>query len=307
MPSLNRPAFLAVTLILIAMPVCAADPVPSLQTALDTFAQRAHPGVFGVTVLDLSSGTRCGVNTTRAYPMMSVFKAPVAAAVLARVDAGSLTLGQSVTITRAEVDPGSAVPSIGENFKGERMTFTVDGLLTAAVSQSDNTAVDALIRLVGGSAAVTTFLRAHGITDMRVDEDEAEVARVFAGHDGYAAFLADPRNRSTPDAAVDFLQKLAHGELLSPASTQRLLGLMDAQTVPHRLRAGTPPAVRLADKTGSGPTVNGRIAAYNDIGIFTWPDGHVVIVAAFLMDSPASQADRDAFFADLAREITSRH
>ena len=185
------------------------------------------------------------------------------------------------------------------------MTFTVDQLLTAAVSQSDNTAVDALVKLVGGPGVVTAFLRAHGIADMRVDEDEAEISRVFAGHDGYAAFQADPRNRSTPDAAVGFLQKLWRGELLSPASTQHLLGLMYAQTVPRRLRAGTPSEVRLADKTGSGPTVNGKSAAYNDIGVFTWPDGRTVLAAVFLMDSPAPPTDRDALFADLAREIAS--
>jgi hypothetical protein len=83
--------------------------------------------------------------------------------------------------------------------------------------------------------------------------------------------MADPRNRSTPDAAVMFLRKLWRNELLSTASTQYLLELMYAQTTPARLRAGLPSHVRLADKCGTSVTVDELTAAFNDIGILRWP------------------------------------
>jgi beta-lactamase class A len=299
------------------------DTSAKLQSTLDTLVQRARPGVLGVAVLDVQSGARAGVNAGQAFPMMSVFKAPVAAAVLSLIDDGSLSLQKQVTITREQVLSGSAVPSIGAHFQGDRMTFTVERLLQAAVSESDNTAVNALIRVVGGPDVVTAFLTAHGIDGMRVDMDEAGVAQVFNGlkpgekaphressqalaqryKRGYGAFLADPRNRSTPDAAVAFLRKLSNNELLSSASTHYLLRLMEAQTIPNRLRAGVPQGVRLADKTGTSGSFEGRTAAYNDIGILTWPDGHTVIVAAFLCDSPASNEERGHLFADLAKGI----
>ncbi|WP_445144569.1 class A beta-lactamase [Dyella sp. Tek66A03] len=294
-----------------------------LQHTLEALAQRARPGLLGVAVLDLQSGAEWRVNADQAYPLMSVFKAPVAAAVLSRIEKGELSLDQKVTIKRADVVSGSAVPSIGAKFHGEEMTFTVDQLLTAAVSESDSTAVDALIRVVGGPQVVTAFLRAHGIDGLRVDLDEVGVGRVFSAldsaqalpanesmqqaHDRYQrglqAFLADPRNRSTPDAAVAFLRKLWLNELLSPTSTQHLLRLMFAQTIPSRLRAGLPSGVRLADKTGTSGSLDGQTGAYNDIGILTWPDGHTVIVAAFLMGSRASAAERDALFAELGRSV----
>ena len=308
-----------------AEPPSTAVAQASLQHTLEALARRARPGLLGVAVLDVQSGTEWRVNADHAYPMMSVFKAPVAAAVLARIEKGELSLEQQVTIERADVLSGSAVPSIGTRFQGEHMTFTVDQLLIAAVSESDNTAVDALIRVVGGPQVVTAFLRGHGIGGMRVDLDEAGVGRVFkalapgevapssespqAAHErflrGFQAFLADPRNRSTPDAAVTFLQKLWRNELLSPTSTQHLLRLMYAQTIPNRLRAGLPKDVRLADKTGTSGSLDGEIAAYNDIGILTWPDGHTVIVAAFLTGSRTSAAERDALFADLARNVAA--
>jgi len=294
-----------------------------LQQSLDMLAQRARPGLLGVDVLDLQSGTEVRVNANQAYPMMSVFKAPVAAAVLSRIEKRQLSLGQKITLTRADIQEGSAVPSIGANFHGDRMTFTVDQLLTAAVSESDNTAADALVKLVGGPQAVTAFLRAHGIEGMRVDLDEAGVQQVFEGLEpgekkspgessqeaykryqrGYRAYLADPRNRSTPEAAVQFLRKLWSNELLSAVSTQHLLHLMYGQTIPNRLRAGLPDDVRLADKCGTSYSLDGETAAYNDIGILTAPDGHTVIVAAFLTASQASKAEQDVLFADLARSV----
>jgi len=306
----------------------AKTPDVRLQQTLDALARRARPGTLGVAVLDLQSGAEASVNGGQAFPMMSVFKAPVAAAVLWRIDEGKLSLQQQVTLTRADVLSGSAVPSIGAHFRGERMTFTVEQLLKAAVSESDNTAVDALVKVVGGPQVVTAFLRAHGIDGMRVDLDEAGVGRIFQNlgpgqevpakesaqaslerhRRGFKAFLAAPYNRSTPDAAVMFLRKLHGNELLTPASTQHLLDLMAAQTIPNRLRAGVPRGVGLADKTGTSYSLDGRTASFNDIGILSGPNGHTVIVAAFLTDSPASEAERNALFADIARAAaTSFH
>jgi beta-lactamase class A len=94
--------------------------------------------------------------------------------------------------------------------------------------------------------------------------------------------------------------------MASPASTQYLIDLLYAQTVPRRLRAGLRPDIRLADKCGTSVSLPGGTAAYNDIGVLTWPDGHSVIVAAFLTASTASKSGRDAIFADLARAIANR-
>ncbi|GGA27250.1 class A beta-lactamase [Dyella nitratireducens] len=295
----------------------------SLQQSLTELAVRARPGLLGITVLDLNTGAQVRIRADRAYPMMSVFKASVAATVLAQVDAGHLSLEQKVTLTRADIVDGSAVPSIGAHFHGDSMAFTVNELLSAAVSESDNTAADALVRLVGGPKVITAFLRSHGMEGMRVDLDEAGVDRIFQGTDhgeqipanetaqetlarrrrGYRDYLSDPRNRTTPDAAAELLKQLWKGQLLSSVSTQHLLQLMYDQTVPHRLRAGLPNGVRLADKCGTSVSFEGETAAYNDIGIMTWPNGHTVIVAAFLTASRADKAERDALYAEITRSV----
>ncbi len=307
-----------------AMPVTATEAVNAhLQQILEKLASNARPGVLGITILDLDARTRAQVNADRAYPMMSVFKAPVAAAVLADIDAGRIAHDQQVTIDRQDIVDGAAVPSIGAKFKGQRMHFTVDQLLLAAVSESDNTAVDALIKLLGGPSRVTEFLRAHGIEGMRIDLSEADVGRIFDDtasgqaippdetdqatlarqRRGYQSYLKDPRNRSTPDAAADFLEKLWTGQLLSRDSTNHLLALMYGQTKPSRLRAGLPASSRLADKCGTSYSLDGETAAFNDIGIITSANGHTMIVAAFLTASRADKDGRNALFAEIGKVV----
>src|SRR3546814_11216870 len=124
------------------------------------------------------------------------------------------------------------------------MRFTVRRLLSAAVSESDNTAVDALIKLVGGPRVVTRFLREHGIDSMRVDLSEGDVSRIFRDtiegrvipddeselaalsrqRPGYRAYMEDSRNRTTPDAATAFLEQLWAGMPISHELPKRLSG-----------------------------------------------------------------------------------
>ncbi|HWY60497.1 MAG TPA: class A beta-lactamase [Rhizomicrobium sp.] len=309
--------------VLMALASTASAASSDLQVKLDALAKAAHPGMLGISILDLKSGDVWRVDSTTEYPMMSVFKAPVAATVLSLVDQGKVSLEQTVTLTRADLSPGAS--DIAKNFLGDSMTFSISDLLKGAVSRSDNTATDALIRFIGGPKIVTDYIKAQGIKGMHVELDERGVSHVFSGlgeaaapppnetaevrnarmERGYAAYLTDPRNRSTPDASVEFLRKLWEGQLLSPASTQHLLDLMYSQTACSRLRTHMPADVRLADKCGTSLTLDGMTPAYNDIGIMTLPGGRNIIIAAFLSGSRASTDDRDKIFIDLASATIS--
>ncbi|MES2300407.1 MAG: class A beta-lactamase [Pseudomonadota bacterium] len=340
-PSLLRPHLVAALFAVVAAgaTICPAalaapqSPAPhqlgassdALQERLEALARRAAPGQLGLAVFDPTSGKHWAVDADVPFIMMSVFKAPVAAVVLSRIEAGQITLDQEVTLTRADVVEGSAIPSVGDQVLAGRTRFTVRDLLRAAVSESDSTAVDALIHLLGGPHVVADFLARHAIAGMRVDMGERGVGRVadnlrdgqaIAPKEtraqtarretlGYAALLADPRNRCTPAAAVDFLHKLATNQLLAPASSAMLIDLMRKQTVPSRLRGGIPAGADIADKTGTSVTVGGRTAAWNDMAIMTLADGRQVYIAAFLKDTAIPKPERATLFADIARAVAA--
>ena len=301
-----------------------------LNRDVAALAQRARPGVLGVGLANLESGERFHWQDARRFPMQSVFKLPLGAAALAEVDAGRLSPTEVMTVTDETLSPfwspvAQAYPA--------RTTYTVDELLTFAVRDSDNTAADMLMKRIGGPGAVTAWLQAQQITEIRVDRYEREFQMDRLGMASFraawkdpaalaaamntvapekrraagAAYLADPRDTATPRSMLNLLSKLDESRLVSAASTQKLLALM-TQTPrgADRIRAGLPKDATFAHKPGSSGADLGLTAAFNDVGIFVLKDKRSYAAAAFLTGSTASQEAQAALFADLGR-IMVRH
>jgi beta-lactamase class A len=286
--------------------------------------QELGRGTLGVGLLDLADGSSWFLNRDRPFPMQSVYKAPIGAAVFRAIEERRLSLNDRVTIGREDL----SVPfsPIARAFRGSR-EYTLRELLEAALGQSDNTAADVLMRLVGGPAAVTAFLRQAGIEGMRLDRYERDLQPEIAGLGAFRpewaqvepflgairalpdrtrrqaldAYLADPRDTSTPAGAVRFLQKLASGEVL-PQEGKNLLAIMAAsQTGAKRIKAGVPAGSVVAHKTGTAADVLGTNPATNDIGIVTLPNGRRFAIAVFVSGSDKPQGAREKAIADVAR------
>jgi beta-lactamase class A len=296
-----------------------------LDTEVAALAARAAPGVLGFGLMNLESGEFWVRLGDRTFPMMSVFKLPLGVAVLAEVDAGRLALTEVLTLTGKELSP--PLSPIADAWPG-RTTYSVAELFTAALRDSDNTAADLLMRRIGGPGAVSGWLQARKIDEVRVDRYERELQVDALGMvsfrpawKGYAAFgaaaatvaparrhaatlayMADPRDSATPRGMLGFLRKLDEGELISTASTRRLLAtLLETPRGTDRILAGLPKGASFAHKPGTSGTDQGLSAAYNDVGIFTLKDRRSYAVAAFLTGSTAPEAARAALFADLGR------
>lgn len=293
----------------------------------EDLSARAGQARLGVAVMNLESGELWAINGSDRFPMQSVFKAPLGAAVLAEVDAGRLSLDDTITVRDEDLSPPFSPVSAA--YPGRR-DYTVEELLTLAVGGSDNTAADLLMARIGGPGAVTAWLRSQGIAHMRIDRYERQLQPEISGlpsfrpalktETAYSAALAatpaavrqaattrylnDSRDTTTPRDALLFLAKLARGELLSESSTTRLLRIMEeTPTGARRLAAGLPQGARLAHKTGTARTDLGLNPATNDIGLITLADGRRYVVAVFLSGSTQSETEREAIIADVARAI----
>jgi beta-lactamase class A len=293
---------------------------------------RAAPGTLAFGVMTLDTPAVWSSDPTFRAPMQSVFKAPLAAAALAEVDAGRLTLNETIRIGPEDLSPPPSRLNSAFHFGGAALEIPAADLISLAVRESDNTAADSIMRRIGGPGAVTGWLRAKDIKDMRVDRYERELQPDVRGlpsfraawkdeaawsaarqdipaarrEEAMAAYLADPRDTTTAQAALGFLNQLAAGALLSKTSTGFLLRLMTgAPTGPGRLRAGLPPDAVLAHKTGSSGTDLGLTPATNDIGLVTLADGRRFAIAVLLTGSTATESERDALIADSARLAVS--
>lgn len=124
--------------------------VATLDTAVRTIDD-AMPGDFGVYVRRLGEGAdidgagSLDLGDGRAWYLSSTIKVPVAIAVLEEVDAGRLSLEQPLTL--AETDFVDGAGDMLQHDPGDR--FTVAELLEKSLVDSDSTATDMLIRLVG--------------------------------------------------------------------------------------------------------------------------------------------------------------
>ena len=296
-----------------------------LNRDVAALAVRAAPGVLGVGLTNLESGEHFTWEGDRRFPMQSVFKAPLGAAVLAEVDGRRLALSEVMTVTDETLSPFWS--PIAQAYP-RRAAYTVDEMLTAAVRDSDNTAADMLMKRIGGPGAVTAWLSSQRIMEIRVDRYERELQMDRLGMASFRAawkapavleaaintvapdkrraatlaYLSDPRDTATPRSMLNFLAKLDAEQLISPASTRKLLTLMiQTPRGNDRIRAGLPKDTRFAHKPGSSGADLGLTAAFNDVGIFVLKDKRSYAAVGFLSGSTASQEAQAALFADLGR------
>ena len=299
-----------------------------LNREIGAMAQRVLPAILGVGLMNLESGQHFTLAGDRRFPMQSVMKLPLAGAVLGEVDAGRLSLAETLLLTDKELSPPWS--PIADAWPA-RSAYTVAALLSAALADSDNTAADLLMKRIGGPGVVSAWLQGKSLNDIHVDRYERELQPQVLGmasfraawkgaaafdaardtvpptsrHAAALAYLADPRDTATPEAMLTFLRKLDAGELVSLASTRRLMAIMAASPRGgERLKAGLPKSAAFAHKTGSSGTDQGLTSAYNDVGIFTLKNRRSYAAAVFLSGSSASETDRAALFAEVGRAMT---
>lgn len=245
---------------------------------------------LGVAVIDTGTGRRWSYQGDQRFAMASTFKVVLAAAILAKVDAGRMSLSQEIPYSAA--DMVSHAPVTQANLAAGRLS--VGRLCQAIVEVSDNPAANLLLRPIGGPQGLTAFIRASGDGITRLDRYETELNENLPG---------DPRDTTTPIAMAGLLRTLLVGDRLSPDSRARLIGWMvGASTGLDRLRAGFPAGWRVGDKTGSGAR-----GAHNDVAI-AWPPGAgraPLIIASYLDAPDHDAARRNATHAAVARIVAA--
>lgn len=298
-----RHLLLPALLYLLSLTLAAGQPQPGTSAArpslaelrqqLDQLAQAAQ-GRVGVAATLLETGETVAVRGTERFPMQSVYKFPIGMATLHQVDAGKLRLDQSVQVRKPDYVSDRQHSPIRDNHP-DGVTLPLTDLLRYAVSESDGSASDVLMRLAGGSAGIETYLRSLGVRGVRVINTEQELGRTPAVQ--YA-------NWAQPAELVALLRAVQQGRGLSPTSRTLLLRLMtETPTGLRRLKALLPPGTLVAHKTGSSGTVDGLTAATNDVGLLTLPNGQHIAIAVLVADAKADEATRDAVIARIAKAV----
>ena len=285
------------TVSLFIISLLSANP-PSLKDSLKTTIQHIIEcinGKIGVAVLGLENNDTLLINGNDKFPMQSVFKFPLALAVLHQVDEGKLSLEQKIFVRKDELLPNLWSP-LREKYPDGNINITLDELLFYTVSMSDNSGCDILFRLIGGPKIVDRYIHSLGIAEISIVSTEEEMQKEWG---------VQYNNWSSPAAMNQLLSLFFHDKILSAKNKGYLWNIMvKTSTGSKRIKGLLPEGTIVAHKTGSSGTNSAGItAATNDAGIVTLPNGNHFAIVVFVSNSKADEKARESIISEITKIV----
>lgn len=280
------------TIIATVMPLLAsaaemqATTMQKKLAALETSAD----GRIGIAAIDTANNTRLEYRAEERFPMCSTSKMMVAAAMLKQSMTDSQLLQQTIHYKKDDMTSAWS-PITEKNLAAGGMT--VAALCGAAVSYSDSTAMNLLMKQLGGAVAVTAFARSIGDNAFRLDRFEPELNSSIPG---------DPRDTSTPAAMANSLQGLTLGNTLALAQRKQLQDWLKGNTTGgKRIRAAVPMDWIVGDKTGT----SGDYGSTNDIAVIWPPHCSPIVMTIYFTQNKKDAAPRDDIIVAATRIVLS--
>ena len=265
----------------------------SLAQRLDSIAGAAR-GTVSVACAVPGMRLDCARHAEAHAPMQSVFKLPLAVTILHQVEQGRLSLGQMVRFRPEDRILPETYSGLQDKYPQGGVDVSVQTLLQAMLTASDNVAADMLLRLAGGPLAVDGYLVSLGVEGFHLQDGE---------HALNADEALQYRNWFEPVGAVQLLLRISDDSPLTPEHTRLLLGWMRVAVRIQRLQALLPAGTVVAHRGGTSGESHGVAAATNDIGLIALPDGRQLAVAVFVTDARADMATRERVIEETARAI----
>jgi beta-lactamase class A len=253
-------------------------PAPSQAAVTEQLKalEKSRKDRIGAYAVDTGTGRFAAYRADERFAFASTFKVMACGAVLRKArqsDPG--LMDRVVHYKKSDLVDNSPVTE-----KHVKTGMTLSALCKAAITQSDNTAGNLLLRQIGGPAGDTAFLRSLGDRVTRHDRWETDLNLWKPG---------ELRDTTTPRAWAGDLRSLTAGGALVRADRDRLTGWMK-QTITgdHRIRAGLPEGWTVGDKTGTG----GTWGTANDIAI-AWPPSGAPLIIVITTNRLAADAEAD--------------
>lgn len=257
-------------------------------TFQDKFAnlEKQSEGRLGISAVDLGNNRRIQYHANERFQMGCTAKVIGVATLLKESMNAPRLLDEKVTIKKEDILGWAPVT---EKHVGQDMT--ISEICAASLSHSDNTAMNLIVRKLGGLEKLNSFADSIGDKDFRVDNWWPEEAM---------GSPSDMKNSTTPAAMEQSLQRLAFGAVLTPELREQLLTWMKANTIGvDRIRAGVPKGWVVGDKTGTGF----HYGITNDIAIIWPPKCAPIIVALYYSRDKKELPKREDVLAEATRVL----
>lgn len=228
-------------------------------------------GSYGVFAINLRTQKTVAYHEKDVFPSASTIKIPIMIELYRRVEEENLSLDAMVTMRAEDQVDGSGV--LFDLTPGQ--AYCLRDLNTLMITVSDNTATNLLIDFLGVDA-INATMRRIGIHDTELVRRLQRVPTERTS-----------TNRATAYDMAEMVARLARGEVISSAVSNRMIDVMKrcqgpvsiTTLVPQQTYCGQPPTVTIAHKTGS------LSDACHDVGVVYMSDG--LSYAAALMSQGA--------------------
>lgn len=242
-------------------------------------------GRIGVYAINTDNNQHIEYHADERFPLCSTSKIMGVAAMLKKSETHLGLLETMLTYKKFDLVSWSPVTE-----KHLDSGMTLIELAKAAITRSDNTAINLIMKQVGGPEAVNAFAQSIGDDTFNLIRWEPELNTAIPG---------DLRDTSTPKAMANSLRRLVLGGELAPPQRNLLkTWLIENTTGNSRIRAAAPKGWVIGDKTGT--------CAYgttNDIGIIWPPRGAPIVLAIYYTERQAEATSKDNVTASVSRIV----
>lgn len=206
------------------------------QQELDSIAH-AMPGVFGVQVIDLTTGQRFGVNDQIVFPQGSAIKVPVLVELFRQADRGELRIDETVSIGAADHVGGSGYL---RHFLDGASSLSLHDLAVMMITISDNMATNLLIERVGMQNVTRTMAELE-LPQTKLQRRMIQPEESKRGNE----------NVSTATEAATLMARIYRCDL--PMSAELCRQMRDILEIPHAgsIADAVPGSITVGQKTGS--------------------------------------------------------
>lgn len=229
--------------------------------ALSSSYPTIEPSVF---VWDYETGNYAKINSDKLYSAASIIKIPVLIQLFRSIEAGQLTIFDTMTLT----DYYRAEGSGSLQFKAENSVWTLDDLARIMITESDNSATNMIMAKLGSMNDVNSGIRQWGLSRTHVNNWLPDMSGT---------------NFTTTEDLARMLYNLDNPNFLSVTSREKIFDYMGHVHNDRLIPAGLGAGAVFLHKTGDIGKMLG------DAGIVYAPNGKKYIVA-ILANRPYNSA-----------------
>ena len=282
--------------LLVLAPAALAGQTEALAARISARIAQTPGARVGVYYKDLDRSDSLLVGAGIRLHAASTMKIPVMIQVFRDIDAGSLALDDSLTVSPtfqslvdgSPFDVDKADDSDSTLYARIGSKESVRDLLELMITISSNLATNLLITRVDAERANAT---AHWLG--------ADSIAVLRGVEDSKAYQAGRNNTTTARDLGVLLAAVELRRAATAASCDAMLAILGRQRLNEKIPAGLPPGTRVAHKTGDVDGVVNHDAAL----VYPPQGGHYVLVV--LTGGIEKPADANALIADVARMISA--